>query len=583
MFDAEISGHTERLAMNLDDIRNRALAWTQEPHDAETRDAVQSMLDAEDSSPLEEAFHQDLAFGTGGMRGIMGPGTNRMNAAVVAMATQGLADYLAAHHEGPMAVAIAHDSRHRSDEFTRVAAEVLAGNGIDAHVFPALRPTPELSFAIRRLGCQAGIVVTASHNPKEYNGYKVYWGDGGQIVPPHDHGIIERVRAVAGLEAVRRAPADDPRIHVIDGQLDLDYHEAIAGHRISEALLDEGSDLGIVYSPLHGTGTVSMAPALAACGFRNVEVLAAQADPDGAFPTVDSPNPEEASALKMALDRAEETGAELVLATDPDSDRVGAAVRQSNGGFRLLNGNEVAALLVHYVLKAKAERGTLEEGDFVARTVVTTRLISDIAAEFDVPVAETLTGFKWIAAEIAAREGHGRFLVGGEESYGYLVGNEVRDKDAIAAACMIAEMADAEWRKGRTLLDRLRDLHRHYGMYREALVSLKREGIAGAAEIRAMMDGFRQSPPTHLGGEAIAEVRDHLPGWNGLPPSNVVQFLTEEGALVTARPSGTEPKIKFYFSVKGEWSEAEDYETAWASLGDRMARLGRDLGVDITV
>ena len=569
--------------MNLDDIRNRALAWTQEPHDAETRDAVQSMLDAEDSSPLEEAFHQDLAFGTGGMRGIMGPGTNRMNAAVVAMATQGLADYLAAHHEGPMAVAIAHDSRHRSDEFTRVAAEVLAGNGIDAHVFPALRPTPELSFAIRRLGCQAGIVVTASHNPKEYNGYKVYWGDGGQIVPPHDHGIIERVRAVAGLEAVRRAPADDPRIHVIDGQLDLDYHEAIAGHRISEALLDEGSDLGIVYSPLHGTGTVSMAPALAACGFRNVEVLAAQADPDGAFPTVDSPNPEEASALKMALDRAEETGAELVLATDPDSDRVGAAVRQSNGGFRLLNGNEVAALLVHYVLKAKAERGTLEEGDFVARTVVTTRLISDIAAEFDVPVAETLTGFKWIAAEIAAREGHGRFLVGGEESYGYLVGDEVRDKDAIAAACMIAEMADAEWRKGRTLLDRLRDLHRHYGMYREALVSLKREGIAGAAEIRAMMDGFRQSPPTHLGGEAIAEVRDHLPGWNGLPPSNVVQFLTEEGALVTARPSGTEPKIKFYFSVKGEWSEAEDYETAWASLGDRMARLGRDLGVDITV
>ena len=568
--------------MTLDDIRNRALAWTREPHDTETREAVQAMLDDSDTSALEEAFHQDLAFGTGGMRGIMGPGTNRMNAAVVAMATQGLADYLAAHHEGPMAVAIAHDSRHQSDVFTRVAAEVLAGNGIDAHVFPALRPTPELSFAIRRLGCQAGIVVTASHNPKEYNGYKVYWGDGGQIVPPHDSGIIERVRAVSGLEAVRRAPADDPRIHIIDGQLDLDYYEAIAGHRISEALLDEGSDLGIVYSPLHGTGTVSMAPALSACGFRNVEVLAAQADPDGAFPTVDSPNPEEASALKMALDRAEETGAELVLATDPDSDRVGAAVRQQAGGFRLLNGNEMAALLVHYVLKAKAERGTLEDGDFVARTVVTTRLISDIAAEFDVPVAETLTGFKWIAAEIATREGHGRFLVGGEESYGYLVGDEVRDKDAIAAACMIAEMADAEWRKGRTLLDRLRDLHRHYGMYREALVSLKREGIAGAAEIRAMMDGFRQSPPTHLGGEAIAEVRDHLPGWNGLPPSNVVQFLTEEGALVTARPSGTEPKIKFYFSVKGEWSETEEYETAWAGLGDRITRLGRDLGVDIT-
>ena len=569
--------------MKLDDIRHRAEAWTREPHDADTRQAVQAMLDDADTAALEEAFHQDLAFGTGGMRGIMGPGTNRMNAAVVAMATQGLADYLAAHHDGPMAVAIAHDSRHRSDEFTRVAAEVLAGNGIDAHVFPALRPTPELSFAIRRLGCQAGIVITASHNPKEYNGYKVYWGDGGQIVPPHDHGIIERVRAVQGLEAVRRAPADDARIHIIDGQLDRDYHEAIAGHRISETLLEEGSDLGIVFSPLHGTGTVSMAPALAACGFRNVEVLAAQAEPDGAFPTVDSPNPEEASALQMALERAEETGAELVLATDPDSDRVGAAVRQPEGGFRLLNGNEVAALLVHYVLKAKAERGTIEEGDFVARTVVTTRLISDIAAEFDVPVAETLTGFKWIAAEIAAREGHGRFLVGGEESYGYLIGDEVRDKDAIAAAAMIAEMAHVEWVKGRTLLDRLRDLHRHYGMYREALVSLKREGIQGAEEIRNMMEGFRTNAPDALGGEAIVELRDHLDGWNGLPASNVVQFLTEQGALVTARPSGTEPKIKFYFSIRSDWEEGTAYDDAWRALGTRLVALGKDLGVEVSV
>ena len=569
--------------MNLDDIRNRAIAWTRAPHEESSREAVQAMLDDPDPTALQEAFHQDLAFGTGGMRGIMGPGTNRMNAAVVAMATQGLAGYLAAHHDGPMAVAIAHDSRHRSDEFTRVAAEVLAGNGIDAHVFPALRPTPELSFAIRRLGCQAGIVVTASHNPKEYNGYKVYWGDGGQIVPPHDHGIIEHVRAVDVLEAVRRAPSDDPRIHLIDGQIDADYYAAIAGHRISESLVEEGSDLGIVYTPLHGTGTVSMAPALEACGFRNVEVLASQAEPDGAFPTVESPNPEEASALKMALDRAVETGAELVLATDPDSDRVGVAVRQPEGGFRLLNGNEVAALLVHYVLKSRAERGKIEEGDFVARTVVTTRLVSDIADEFDVPVAETLTGFKWIAAEITSREGHGRFMVGGEESYGYLVGDEVRDKDAISAACMIAEMTDSEWCKGRTLLDRLRDLHRHYGMYREALVSLKREGIAGAGEIRAMMDGFRQSPPAHLGDEAVAEVRDHLHGWNGLPPSNVVQFLTEEGALVTARPSGTEPKIKFYFSVRGEWSSTDSYESTWSALGERIGRLGRDLGVEISL
>ena len=568
--------------MNLDHIRKRAEAWTAAPHDDDTIQAVKRMLSSEDTEALIEAFHQDLAFGTGGMRGIMGPGTNRMNAAVVAMATQGLADYLAHHHSGDISVAIAHDSRHRSDEFTRVAAEVFAGNGIHAHVFASLRPTPELSFAIRQLGCQAGIVVTASHNPKEYNGYKVYWGDGGQIVPPHDKGIIERVRAVEGLHAVRRPGSDSEHIHVIGAQLDADYHATIAGHRISDQLISEGSDLSIVYSPLHGTGAVSMAPALEQCGFRNVDVVAEQATPDGAFPTVDSPNPEEASALRMALERAEATGAELVLATDPDSDRVGAAVRQVGGGFRLLNGNELASLLVHYVLKSKADRGDIQEGDFVARTVVTTRLISDIAAEFDVPVAETLTGFKWIAAEIAEREGRGQFLVGGEESYGYLVGDEVRDKDAIAAAAMIAEMADLEWRKGRTLLDRLRDLHRHYGMYREALVSLKREGISGAEEIRDMMAGFRTSPPASLGGEQVVEVRDHLNGWNGLPPSNVVQFLTEGGALITARPSGTEPKIKFYFSVSQEWLETEAHGVVWEKLGERIQRIGTDFGVRVS-
>lgn len=567
--------------MNIDAIRSKAEVWTREPHDAETRQAVQAMLDNSDPTQLMEAFHQDLEFGTGGMRGIMGPGTNRMNAAVVAMATQGLADYLAAECSGDIAVAIAHDSRHRSDEFTRVAAEVLAGNGMKAHVFDGLRPTPELSFAIRQLGCQAGIVITASHNPKEYNGYKVYWGDGGQIVPPHDKGIISRVRAVEGLGAVKRAGATDPLIQTMGAEIDRDYYAAIAGHRLDKGLCEEGSDLGIVYSPLHGTGAVSMAPALSACGFRNVEVLEAQATPDGAFPTVDSPNPEEASALRMALDRAEESGADLVLATDPDSDRVGAAVRDASGQFRLLNGNEMASLLVHYVLHTKADRGELKEGDFVARTIVTTRLISEIAEAFDIPVAETLTGFKWIAAEILAREGQGHFLVGGEESYGYLIGDEVRDKDAIAAAAMIAEMAHVEWRRGRTLLDRLRDLHRHYGMYREALVSLKRGGIQGAEEIRAMMTGFRTTPPATLGGETVVEVRDHLEGWNGMPASNVVQFLTEQGALVTARPSGTEPKIKFYFSVRGEWLEGTSYDDAWQVLGDLIAAMGRDLGVEI--
>jgi len=569
--------------MNVDAIRAKAQAWTQAPYDVETRNAVQRMLDDADTTPLLEAFHQDLAFGTGGMRGIMGPGTNRMNAAVVAVATQGLADYIAVHHPGDKAVAIAHDSRHDSDTYTQVAAEVLAGNGIVAYVFEGLRPTPELSFAIRQLGCQAGIVITASHNPKEYNGYKVYWGDGGQIVPPHDKGIITCVRAVKGLEAVKRADAADARIVTIGPEIDRAYYDTIAAHRLDHELITEGSDLSVVYSPLHGTGTVSMAPALEACGFRNIEVLAAQADPDGAFPTVESPNPEEASALRMALGRAEEVGAELVLATDPDSDRVGAAVRETDGQFRLLNGNEIASLLVQYVLRNKADRGGLNEGDFVARTIVTTRLISEIADAFDVPVAETLTGFKWIAAEILSREESGQFLVGGEESYGYLIGDEVRDKDAIAAAAMIAEMAHVEWRKGRTLLDRLRDLHRHYGMYREALVSLKREGIKGADEIREMMSGFRTNPPTSLGGETIAEVRDHLEGWNGMPPSNVVQFMTSDGAIVTARPSGTEPKIKFYFSVRADWLEGVPHAEAWQQLGSRIAALGKDLGVEVSV
>jgi phosphoglucomutase len=504
-----------------------------------------------------------------------------MNAAVVAMATQGLADYLAAQCQGEIAVAIAHDSRHRSDEFTRVAAEVLAGNGMRAYVFDGLRPTPELSFAIRRLGCQAGIVITASHNPKEYNGYKVYWGDGGQIVPPHDKGIIARVRAVDGLGAVRRADAGSDLIETIGTGIDRDYYAAIAAHRLDDGLCSDGSDIGIVYSPLHGTGAVSMAPALAACGFRNVEVLDAQATPDGAFPTVESPNPEEASALKMALERAEVTGAQLVLATDPDSDRVGAAVRDEKGRFRLLNGNEMASLLVHYVLRTKADRDGLKEGDFVARTIVTTNLISEVAEAFDVPVAETLTGFKWIAAEILAREGTGQFLVGGEESYGYLIGDEVRDKDAIAAAAMIAEMAHVEWTRGRTLLDRLRDLHRHYGMYRETLVSLKREGIKGAEEIKEMMAGFRRNPPAALGGEAIAEFRDFAEGRNGLPASNVVQFMTEKGALITARPSGTEPKIKFYFSVRDTWKEGTSYADAWMGLGNRIAAMGQDLGVEV--
>ena len=534
-------------------VRATASRWTRPPFDEATSAEVRALLASENNDPLIEQFHTDLKFGTGGMRGRMGVGTNRVNRYTIAMATQGLAAYLkaagAAEHE--MHVAIAFDCRNNSPEFAQVAAEVLAANGITAHVFESLRPTPELSFAVRQLGCAAGIVITASHNPKEYNGYKVYWSDGAQVVSPHDDGIIAQVRAVADIDQVNFAPGS-PLILAIPASLDLTYRQLLVDARLNPALIAEGSDLPIVFSALHGAGSVSVPPALASCGFRAVAEVAEQADPDGNFSTVTSPNPEEPAALKMAIDQAMLSGAQIVLATDPDSDRVGVAAPDSTGTFKLFNGNQIGALLVHYVLEQRDAQGQLQPGDFVARTVVTTRLIDAIAAEFKVDVAVTLTGFKWIAAAITEREkaGSGRYLVGGEESYGYLVGDAVRDKDAAASAAMICEMADVEFRQGRTLWDRLDDLHARYGHYKEALVSVVKEGRHGASEITALMDGFRSDPPSTLGNSPVVKVIDLLDASSGLPLSNVMQFETAAGALVTARPSGTEPKIKYYFSVR---------------------------------
>lgn len=577
--------------------QERAMAWTEEPFDEITRAEVKQLI-ASGGEELVESFYTDLEFGTGGLRGLMGPGTNRMNRYTVAQATQGLAQYILKAKAHGARVAIAHDSRNGSPMFARVAAEVLAGNGIEVHLFPALRPTPQLSFTVRHLECTSGIVITASHNPKEYNGYKVYWNDGGQIVPPHDHGIIEEVRGVMGPEAVKWGKDSDSqrRIHLTDSAVDDAYLKTVTDLRMDTDLIENGSDLPIVFTPLHGTGSVSVIPALSRAGFRSVHIVDSQREPDGNFPTVHSPNPEEGAALSAAIELAREVNAQLVLGTDPDADRVGIAVPDANaeGGWRLLNGNETGALLVDYVVNGRAENGTLQPGfDFVAKTIVTSDLMSEIGKAAGLDVHETLTGFKWIAAAIREQEGKGRFVVGGEESYGYMIGDAVRDKDAVAAACLICEMAHAAHREGLDMLGRLERIHRAHGAFREALVAQTKQGRAGKEEIAQQMESFRSNPPAELGGESVVELRDYKSQTStnltdgttqaiDLPSSNVIQMITANGSIVTARPSGTEPKIKFYFSVrmaKSTLAAASSYDAAMRELDDQIQSLKEALGV----
>lgn len=573
------------------------MAWTEGPYDEITRAEVKQLIDA-DGEELVESFYTDLEFGTGGLRGLMGPGTNRMNRYTVAQATQGLAQYILKAKAHGARVAIAHDSRNGSPMFARVAAEVLAGNGIEVHLFPALRPTPQLSFTVRHLECTSGIVITASHNPKEYNGYKVYWNDGGQIVPPHDHGIIEEVRGVMGPEAVKWGKDSDSqrRINLTGSAVDDAYLKTVTDLRMDTDLIENGSDLPVVFTPLHGTGSVSVIPALSRAGFRSVHIVESQREPDGNFPTVHSPNPEEGAALSAAIELAREVNAQLVLGTDPDADRVGIAVPDANadGGWRLLNGNETGALLVDYVVNGRAANGTLQPGfDFVAKTIVTSDLMSEIGKAAGLDVHETLTGFKWIAAAIREQEGKGRFVVGGEESYGYMIGDAVRDKDAVAAACLICEMAHAAQREGLDMLGRLERIHRTHGAFREALVAQTKQGRAGKEEIAQQMESFRSNPPAELGGESVVELRDYKSQTStnltdgttqsiDLPSSNVIQMITANGSIVTARPSGTEPKIKFYFSVrmaKSTLAAASSYDDAMRHLDDQIQSLKEALGV----
>jgi phosphoglucomutase len=490
----------------------------------------------------------------------MGDGSNRMNEYTVAQATQGFANYLRkAFGAGEHGVAIAHDCRRNSRFFTEVAADVFAANGFVVHVFEELRPTPVLSFAVRELNCVGGIVITASHNPPKYNGYKVYWCDGGQVTAPHDQGITDEVRSLSGYAAVKRN-GDPTRIRPIGRDLDERYLACIRAQVLEPTIVASQRAMPLVYTSLHGTGITLLPEALASIGFEKVHVVARQAEPNGDFPTVKSPNPEEGAALAMALEEAAACGAEVVMGTDPDCDRVGIAVRTREGNYTLLNGNETGALLVWYQLSRLHAQQRLPANGFVGKTIVTTELIRHIAKGFDVPCYETLTGFKHLARLIADREPNEQFITGGEESYGYMIGDFVRDKDGIAAACMIAELVAWCKQAGMTVLDLLEQIHREFGLYRESLVSMEKEGLEGSLAIQTMMEGFRNNPPSHLAGSAVVAIRDYraqrrrdlVSGEETpihLPKSNVIQFELADLSLVTARPSGTEPKIKFYFSV----------------------------------
>jgi phosphoglucomutase len=609
----------------LESAKEKARLWKTYDLDAETRAEIERM-EREDEKLFIDSFYSDLEFGTGGLRGVMGVGSMRMNKYTVGMATQGLANYILKNHAqvgGEGSVAIAYDSRNNSSYFANIASEILAKNGIHVYLFSELRPTPLLSFTVRELKCTAGIVITASHNPKEYNGYKVYWSDGGQILPPHDGGIINEVKGVmAGAkqgrsegasqdlpqDLVQHLPSDlqnDLRLDLsknlqndlpqdltlvqdVPSYVEEKYLELVRGLTLSEEAVKQEKDISIVYTSIHGSGITLVPKTLAALGFSNVSVVEEQAVPDGNFPTVESPNPEEKSAMKMALELGEKVNAELVLGTDPDTDRVGLAVRNDQNELVLINGNQAGSLLVYYRLLVGKEKGKLPEHPFIGKTIVTTELIARIAQSFDVPCYDTLTGFKFIAGLIKEKEGKENFVAGGEESYGYLVSDFVRDKDAALSAVQFAEIAAYAKSKGTTLWELLKDLYLQHGVFQEELVSITLKGIDGVAQIQSMMSRLRNQPPQTLGGVALAELHDVKAGTcknmiSGevttlpYPSSDVLQFILTDGSKISARPSGTEPKIKFYFSLRKEISSIEEVDSAQSELQNKIEVIKSEL------
>ncbi len=573
------------------EIQEKVNLWLSADYDQETRDAV-AKLQKGDPKELSDAFYRDLEFGTGGLRGIMGVGTNRMNKYTVGSATQGLANYLIQCFKGKeLKVVISYDSRLHSREFAQISAEVLSANGIYVYLFEDLRPTPELSFAVRYLKCNAGIMITASHNPKEYNGYKVYWQDGGQLVPPHDKNVIAEVNKITSVKQIQWEAKKD-HIEIIGEKVDNAYLELVHGLTLHPEAIKKAKKLKIVYTPLHGTGITMVPKALNMFGFKNVVLVDEQSVPDGNFPTVKSPNPEEKSALELALKKADEVNADLILATDPDADRVGIAVRNAEGKMQLFNGNQTGSLLFHYMLSQFQETKKLNGKQFVVKTIVTTDLIRRVALDYNVECFDVLTGFKYIAEAILKNEGKKQFVVGGEESYGYLVGDFVRDKDSVSACCMIAEMAayymTTKSPNHQLLTDALHDLHCQYGLFKEALLSITEKGQEGVAKIQQMMDKFRSNPPKTLGGQPVVMMKDYKASRSydfvndsneliDLPTSNVLQFFTADNSKVTVRPSGTEPKIKFYFGVVEPVDKKKDYDQVSKLLDDRIEVLKKDI------
>ena len=527
-----------------------AESWLSDEYDAQTRERVRYLID-NDRKELEESFYRHLEFGTGGLRGIMGVGTNRMNKYTVGMATQGVANYMKANFKNldKIKVAISYDCRNNSREFAQITANVFAANGFRVYLFDSLRPTPELSYTIRHFGCQGGVMITASHNPKEYNGYKAYWEDGAQVTSPHDTNIIDQVLKITSPAQVLFS-CENPDIVSIGEDVDRAYLKDISTLFLSPESVKRHQDLKIVYTPLHGTGVKLVPEALEMIGFRNIYKVEEQCVNDGNFPTVKSPNPEESSALEMAVRLAEEKGADIVMATDPDADRLGIAVRDNENRIVLLNGNQTATLLTYYLLRRWKDLGKLNENTYMVKTIVTTELLAVMAERFGVKMYNVLTGFKYIAQVIRENEGKGTFIGGGEESYGYNAGEFVRDKDAVVASCLVAECAAWAADSGKTLYALLQDIYKEFGYYKEALVSVTKQGKSGLEEIQNIMKRYRETPPSEVAGSKVVKIIDYnKPEETGLPKSNVLQFYGEDGTVVSVRPSGTEPKIKFYFGV----------------------------------
>ena len=576
----------------LKEVTARAQVWLDGNYDAETKAEVRQMLDAADKTLLIEAFYKDLEFGTGGLRGIMGAGTNRMNIYTVGAATQGLSNYLKAQFTSlpQISVVIGHDCRNNSRKFAEISANIFSANGIKVYLFEDLRPTPEISFAIRHFGCQSGIILTASHNPKEYNGYKAYWDDGAQMIAPHDENVISEVMNIKNVNDIK-FEGNKELIQIIGQEVDRIYLERIKTLILSPEAIERNKDLKIVYTPIHGTGIKLIPDALRAFGFTNIIDVPEQNVISGNFPTVVSPNPEEPAALEMAVNKARDTDADIVMASDPDADRLGIAIKNDKNEWILVNGNQTYLILIYYLIRRWKELGRLKGNEYVVKTIVTTEVMTDIARKNGVEYYDCFTGFKWIAAVMRDNEGKKTYIGGGEESYGFLAEDFVRDKDAVSACALMAEVTAWAKDNGKTLFGLLQDIYIEYGFGKEKGISVVRKGKSGAEEIAQMMIDFRTSPPVEIAGSKVVTIKDYetlkktdvvtgnVTNLDMPAPSNVLQFFTQDGTKISVRPSGTEPKIKFYIEVRGEMKTSADYDAADAAANAKIEAVRASMGV----